>query len=318
MIPSSMNIHLGARAYIPGPGMHDMKAFVCLPPGGEQPLHDKSKEEIAEPEDKPTKGTPKYEELVQFSADVVLLLLTVTDTEYRAALSVLEPPSRTFPAPVIFPMPNMVAGRLEGWKVVLIKAKGGRTVGDYVQGALKRYGRARFVIGVGVCFAFDRDQCKLADVLVSKAIRDNSYTKFEDNEIKDLGQNIDIVHELQVIFCMQDKKELKFYVSKSRKSVLHCGTFCCNTFRIEDAAVRDAFHRLNTGDIGIEMEGGELMKLQQDKKVEGVIVIKGVAGFADKTETKHWEYTAAKAALHYVKAQLRNTDTVGDHGECYP
>ena len=252
-----------------------------------------------------------YEELVQFSADVVLLLLTVTDTEYRAALSVLEPPSRTFPAPVIFPMPNMVAGSIEGWKVVLIKADGGRTVGDYVEGALRRYGSARFVIGVGVCFTFDRDQCKLADVLVSKAIRDNLHTKLEDNEIKDLGQKINIARELKEIFCTQAKKELKFYVSKSRKSVMHCGTFSCNTFRIEDAAVRDAFHRLNTGDIGIEMEGGELMKLQQDKKVEGVIVIKGVAGFADKTKTKHWEYTAAKAALHYVKEQLRNTD-----GEC--
>ena len=97
---------------------------------------------------------------------------------------------------------------------------------------------------------------------------------------------------------------------------MHCGTFCWNTFLIKDEAIRDAFHRLNTGDIGGEMEGGELLKLQQDGKVEGVIVIKGVADFADKDKAKHWQYTAAKAALHYIKVQLRNTDEFEVFGEC--
>jgi hypothetical protein len=74
---------------------------------------------------------------------------------------------------------------------------------------------------------------EFADVLVSNAIRDNSYMKFENNEIKDLGQKIDVVHEFQQIFCMQTKKKLKFDVSSTRKSVMrYCGTFCCNTFLI--------------------------------------------------------------------------------------
>ena len=286
----------------------------------EQPRHVVSEEVVAEPEDKPAKGTAEYAELQQFSTEVVLILQTVNDTEHKAALSVLEPPSATFTAPVIFPMPNMVAGKLEGWKVALIKAGAGRAVGDYVEDALNRYCNARYVIGVGVCFAFvqedEANQCNFADVLVSNSLRDNSYMKFEDNEIKDLGQKINVVQYLQQIFCLQGKKQLKFEVSASRKSVMHCGTFCCNTFLIKDAAIRDAFHRLNTRDIGGEMEGGELLKLQQDGKVEGVIVIKGVADFADKDKAKHWQYTAAKAALHYIKVQLRNTDEPEVPGKC--
>ena len=145
----------------------------------EQPRYVEAEEVVAEPKDKPAKGTAEYAELQQFSTEVAIILQTVNDTEHKAALSVLEPPSATFTAPVIFPMPNMVAGKLEGWKVVLIKAGAGRAVGDYVEDALKRYCNACFVIGVGVCFAFvqkvEAHQCKFADVLVSKSIRDNSY-----------------------------------------------------------------------------------------------------------------------------------------------
>jgi hypothetical protein len=63
------------------------------------------------------------------------------------------------------------------------------------------------------------NKCNFADVLVSKAIRDNNYTKFENN---DLGQKIDVVHELQQIFCTQAKKEIEV---STRKSVMRCGTF---------------------------------------------------------------------------------------------
>ena len=289
----------------------------------EQPFYNESMEKVIEPQSKPTKGTQKYKELQQFSKKVVIILQTVNDIEYKAALTVMKPPTASFTKPVIFPKPNMIAGKIGGKKTVLLKAGAGRVVGDYVESAKKTYTNARFVIGVGVCYAFKqkdrKKQCKLGDVLVSGAIRDNRYMKFEDGKVKDLGQKVDTVFELCEIFCMEKVKELDFDVSnKGRESKMHCGTFCCNVFLIKDEKVRDAFRNANADDnlVGGEMEGGELLKLQLDRKVEGVIVIKGVADFADKKKAKDWQFTATKAALHYIEVQLENTDDLEVTGEC--
>lgn len=70
----------------------------------------------------------------------------------------------------------------------------------------------------------------------------------------------------------------------------------------------DAFARGNDKAIGGEMEGGQLMKFVKKRKIEGIIIIKGVADYGneDKASGKKWQFTAASAALHYTDLKLRN------------
>ena len=43
-----------------------------------------------------------------------------------------------------------------------------------------------------------------------------------------------------------------------------------------------------------------------DGELKGVMLIKGVADYADGKKTKHWQFTAAMAALHYTESRLIN------------
>lgn len=61
--------------------------------------------------------------------------------------------------------------------------------------------------------------------------------------------------------------------------------------------MRDKFLRAKSVAIGGEMEGGELLEFHNDQKIKGVIVIKGVADYADGKKEKDWQFTAAMAAL---------------------
>ena len=72
----------------------------------------------------------------------------------------------------------------------------------------------------------------------------------------------------------------------------------------ENKDLRDKFRVALPEVIGGDMEGGELLRLQLKRKIEGVIVIKGVAGYADGCSTEDWQFTAALAAMKYTSFKL--------------
>lgn len=124
----------------------------------------------------------------------------------------MQPPSADFTNAVTFPMPAMVVGKFAGIKAALIQTKPGRKVTKYVEDAIREYPSALFVIGVGVCYAFDKEKHNFADVLVSETICDFMNFKFNDEgEIIDRGQVVNVVYQLTKIFCF--KQKINFVVS---------------------------------------------------------------------------------------------------------
>ena len=260
------------------------------------------------PADLPDEET-KTDELSKFCEDVLLILQTVNDNEYRAAVVSMEPPSENFSKPVTFPMTGMVIGKFAKKKIALIQTMPGRKISVYVENALKKFPKACFIVGVGICYAFDEKQCKLADVLVSEKIADFETLKFlEDGGVEDRGSTIDIVSGLAQIFCVakdpvviDDQKQ-----NLHHESNVHVGTICSPPILMNNRDRRNEFLRARPRAIGGEMEGGELIKFVLDRKIEGIVLVKGVSDYGDGTKSDEWQFSAAMVALQFVKRQLSN------------
>ena len=56
-------------------------------------------------------------------------------------------------------------------RVALIHTGMGEHAFDFIEKAIKKFPNALYVLGVGVCYSFDKGKYKLGDVLVSEQIR---------------------------------------------------------------------------------------------------------------------------------------------------
>ena len=275
----------------------------------ESPIYNESLQSKLFKNNKPEEAPSDDFELLKYSKEIQLILQTVNTNEYQAALSYMKPPSPTFSKAVSYPAPGMVVGKFAEIKTALICTMPGREVAQYIQEAIDEYPNAVCVIGVGVCYAFNKRDYKLADVLVSNRICDFANSKFNRGEVENRGISIQLIHKLEKIFTLCPEQHTGIKVSSVRKAEVASGTFCCSTFLINDEDERDKFSEAIKGQkpIGGEMEGGELIRFDRQKKIEGIIVIKGVADYADGGKTKEWQFTAAMAALEYTESRLRES-----------
>ena len=257
--------------------------------------------------DKKQKHGIELEELKNFCRGIDIILQTVNESEYKAATTFMEPPIDKFQKAVVYPKPGMVVGMFAGRKTALIKTEPGSKCRPYLEKAVKYFPSAKFIVCVGVGYAFNKEKCKLADVLVSNKICDFADCKFnKDGEIEDRGQTVDVMQDLKEIFCNELDCE-RYKVSETgRISKVHCGSVCSYPALFDNQEMRDKFHRkMSSKAIGGEMEGGVLLQFQRDHtNIQGVIIIKGVSDYGDGKKEKDWQFTAAMAALHYTKSKL--------------
>lgn len=256
-------------------------------------------------------GSEEYEQLQKFCKQVEIILQTVNLNEYQAATTFMEPPSGNFPKAivfskaVVFPKNGMVVGMIAGKKTALIQTEIGENIDNYIEEAKKTFPKAQFVIGVGVCFAFDRSKYQLGDVLVSEKISDLTNLKFgPEGEIENRGQIVDVVQNLKTFFCITVVHGSEVKASETRNSRVYTGTFISHPFHVNNKQMRDKIHAAIPTAIGGEMEGGKLLRFVSNRKIKGVIVIKGVADYGDGKTTDEWQFTAAMSALHFVKSKL--------------
>ena len=287
--------------------------FICV---DEQPRYDETEQEKLfkkyRPGRPPSKGSAEHKELSKFSEKVEMILQTVNENEYQAAVTFLKPPSDKFKKSIVFPSPGTVLGYFAGHKVALIQTDIGANIGDYIQAAINTFKKAKFVIGVGVGYSFNREKYKFGDVLVSKKISDLRNWKFDkEGGVVNRGEIVDIVDALQSIFCRGLNFDADFEVAKpeppseeARTSKVYSGTFASFAVLMDNKEMRDKFGAAVPEVIGGEMEGGELMQFQKKRKVGGVIVIKGVVDYGDGNKEKGWQFTAAMAALTYTRDKL--------------
>ena len=254
------------------------------------------------PVDCPMEDSPEFKELSAFGSEVGVILQTVLDDEYLAALSLMEPPSKSFESPVIF-KENKVMGMFAGHKAALIKIEAGVGATHYIQTALDVFPSTQLIVSVGVCYAFNKRKYKLGDVLVSKEI---CSLKLRRNPTA--GPSIVIPQDLIAAFCMTLNFKSDFQVSDSgRISAVHSGKFLSHPLIfVEDSEMRDKYRDAVPGVIGGDKEGSILMPFQQNNKVNGIILIKGVVDYGEEhlEEAEEWFFTASLAAVKYAHSQL--------------
>lgn len=256
----------------------------------------------------PKLGTPAHEKLTAFALEVNVILHTVNEKEYQAAVTCMEPPDDDFDAAVQnFPEPAMVVGMFADKKVALIKTKPGSESLEKIEKASVIFKNATYIIAVGVCYAFEPKKYKFGDVLVSTKISDLANSKFKrDNTLENRGEIINVEGFLFDTFCSDTMHNPEFKVTDERESEVYGGQFLSYPLLMDNKAERDKFHAAVPGAIGGEMEGGVLMKVckKNNNNIQGIIVIKGVVDYADGDKKKEWQFTAALAAIHYARSKL--------------
>ena len=267
------------------------------------------------PEDRPKKGTDRFTVLLDFCQNVEIILQTVNENEYDAATTFLKPPNNLFKKAVIFPENCMVLGMFGDKRTSLIQTRVGENAGKFIEKAHKRFPRAVYFIGVGVCYAFNKDKYKLGDVIVSNKICTFFDSAMHGELTQDRGERISVIDDLQDTFCRAQKLKSKFKVCEGRFSKAYEGPIVSFPLLIKDAVFRDQILKAVPGAIAGEMEGAQLLKFVQTNRIKGIIIIKGVVDYGDKNKKNDWQFIAASAALHYTECKLFNKDSELDEGE---
>ena len=260
------------------------------------------------PLDPPDRGSDDHRFLEKFTEEILVLLQTVNVNEFQAAATAMEPPGDQFKQAVTFPSAGIVVGMFGRNKAALIQTDCGRNVYEFIRDALELLPNVKYVIGVGVCYAFDRSKYKLADILVSKSISDLNNSKFDKaGKLINRGETIRVDNQLKKVFFnnLTLREDYEVTADESRSSEVYAGTIAAFPALIDNKEICQKFQAAIPEVIGGEMEGGELLRIkQQYDNIKGVIVIKGVVDYADGTKTKGWQFTAAMAAVNYTKEKL--------------
>ena len=258
------------------------------------------------PDNPPKPNSPEHETLTAFTSEVDVILHTVNDKEYQAAVTCMDPPDDFTKAVRNFPNPAMVVGMFAGKKAALIQTLPGSNCRKSIDKALASFPNAMYIIAVGVCYAFDHEKYKLGDVLVSKKISDFAeYKHKKDGTVVDRGETIDVEGFLSDTFCLDALHNPKFMVTGARESEVYSGHFISLPVLMDNKTERDKFHAEAKDAIGGEMEGGVLMRVsKEDNGIAGIIVIKAVVDYANGDKDKQWQFTAALAAVHYTHSKL--------------
>ncbi len=256
------------------------------------------------PKSCPGPDTPEYHSLCAFSKKIQIVLQTVGENEFQAATIEMKPVP-DLDHPFFFKSSCIVIGMFGQNKAAVIQTDSGTKAYDEVKAAIEHFPNAKYIIAVGVSHAFDSLKYKPGDVLVSSMISDLKNSRLQDSELVDRGQTVNVVMELRKIFCRNLIFTGDFPVSNTgRVSKVYSGIYASYPALVNEKKFRDKFQAAVPEVIGGDMEGGELLQLQQKGEIQGVIIIKAVLDYADATKAKEWQFTSTRAALKYAKSKL--------------
>ena len=256
----------------------------------------------------PDPQSHEEEDLVTFCKEIVVILHVANDNEYEAAITYITAPNQRDKKAKSFH--GYEIGFFAEQKVALIRTRQGANAGKYLKDAIDNlFSNVQYIIAVGVCYSFDREKHGLGDVLISNRITEVKAPKFTDGES---GTLIDIEFRdgckkmddyLERVFCFKKNFWKDYKVSADRCSKAICGLFISGSFLINSKQLRDILKSKQKEAIGGEMEGCELLEIQESQKKK-IIIVKGVADYADGKKDKKWQFTAAMAAFNYVEKMI--------------
>jgi nucleoside phosphorylase len=287
------------------------------------------------PRAQPQKGTKLSANLQRFCKEVQIILHTVNNNEKWAVLNYMKPPEICPGKPLTDKVidlhePNwIVLGMFGGYKCAMIQTKMGADSHNEVEDALDEFPNARVIVALGVAYACNPDKAKYGDVLVSKVIDGVGNVKHTSEGLiicrASSTRLTPVSPILEHIFARGEETwsvYKDFRCTKSnregnagRQSKVHSGNIISDKVLIDNKEIRDKMTSNTPEVIGGEMEGVSLVEIQKrharKKAIPrdfDVIVIKGVADYADGRKDKKWQFTAAMAAADYVNHKLELTE----------
>ena len=254
-----------------------------------------------------------------FARQVVLILHTCNNNEFRAALERLESPTtkdgnNIQGRPIVYPQTGSVVGWFASYRAAVVLTEQGNECRGILT-CIESFPNVEVIIGAGIAYANDQ-KCKLADVLISDQIETFLPYKQTGDEIINRGPREQIGPNVRRVFKnpakdWSDRKS--FTCSKdNRKSVAYVGCIISTPILVSDGTLRDKLRKYSPTAIGGEMEGWVLLEVrsrlrhQRQKEIE-VIIIKGVADYGDIRKGDEWQWTAAKAAIDCIHYCLKKS-----------
>lgn len=237
-------------------------------------------------------------------ADVNIILVTATETEYRAVMGTgtrIEG-SQDYTQVVQDVTFNLIM--YGSHKVAVIcTGQGSYNTSDRLQKVQKAID-AQYVIAIGICYGMKEGKTKLGDVIVAKSIMDTSNRRASGDKTTARPEGYSKCGDkLSDIFQQSQGYRFKSGESDGKDQyVAVCyGVLVSEITLVASQAYKDDILKQIPQALGGEMEGVGLMRTAIAGNYEG-IMIKAVAdwGNEDKEPYRKWQEFAAVAAAKYV------------------
>ena len=275
----------------------------------EKPLKANDCKEIKKP--KPKLDEIDYE---PFCKRVQYVFSTVNKNEFNAATTIISAPDIEDGSDSLTSIDvSVYIGMMGEHPVGLIQHEAGRECAEMLTKGIKCFPNAEYLVAVGVCYGFNREDTALADVIISSQIKDLGNYRISEDSIEIRGDQTNMMAEIKNIFCLAPEQVKCFEVAPNRFAKHLVGTIVSGPNLVDNADLKAMISdQVKPKAYGGEMEGGELLRLQKrgimmpngSMKYVLVILIKAVTDYADGTKNKDWQFIGAQAAFDYVKEKM--------------
>ncbi|CAH3117385.1 unnamed protein product, partial [Pocillopora meandrina] len=173
--------------------------------------------------------------------------------------------------------------------------------------------RPKAVFSVGHCSGMNQESTNLGDVVLSEKLTTFSYQKVTKDGKNFCGFTTPVSRDItELIECASHGWNPPLENPKERKVEVLCGEVLSGTEVVQAGWRRDELVKSFPEAIAIETEGEGVFSAAHELKMEWV-VIKGISGYADGTETKEtWQTFASVTAASLVVSILKECSIFED------
>ena len=251
----------------------------------------------------------EHKAIKQFALEIVIVIQSCTQSEYYASLELMEAPGMKMPngesilkRAALFPNDDnmkVALGLFAERKAAIAWTEQGASCERDIRKVLSWFPNTKAILGVGMAYGMDRNAVKLSDVLVSSQIANFS------NRLGSHGEVVDTKATLKNVFCEGNTKWTFPCTKSNRLAQVFVGQLASGPFLLNDPTIKQ---RIQQQCKGGEMEGWVLYThIAKGYPNLEVIIIKGVADYADGLKDERWQLTAAKAAADYTHFHLKQS-----------
>ena len=237
-------------------------------------------------------------------ADVNIILVTATDIEYRAVMSMGKRMGEKYTAVLLEDVAfNLVT--FGSHKVAVIRTGQGPVETILTLQKVQRAINAQYVIAIGICIGMKEGKTKLGDVIVAKSIMDMSSKRVSGHDIVTMPKEWESGSTLYGIF--NHSRGFELASGEGEFIEVHTGVLTSESRLVASQEYKKKILDQVPYALGAEMEGAGIMQAAKDGGYEG-IVIKGIAdwGVKEKESYRKWHKFVAGAAAKYVLYHLES------------